>query len=49
MEHVSFWSADGVDDSGDLIGRIVDSRVAVGITGGIGRTTCSATPSNRPH
>lgn len=35
MEHVSFWSADGVDDPGDLIARIADSRVAVGITGGI--------------
>lgn len=34
MEHVSFWSADGIDDPGDLIGRIVDSRVAVGLTGG---------------
>jgi imidazolonepropionase-like amidohydrolase len=35
MEHVSFWSADGVDDPGDLVGRIVGSRVAVGITGGV--------------
>jgi imidazolonepropionase-like amidohydrolase len=35
MEHVSFWSVDGVDDPGDLVGRIVDSRVAVGITGGV--------------
>ena len=34
MEHVSFWSADGVDDPGDLVSRIADSRVAVGITGG---------------
>jgi imidazolonepropionase-like amidohydrolase len=34
MEHVSFWSADGVDDPGDLVGRVADSRVAVGITGG---------------
>jgi imidazolonepropionase-like amidohydrolase len=34
MEHVSFWSADGVDDPGDLVGRIVDSRVAVGLTAG---------------
>jgi imidazolonepropionase-like amidohydrolase len=34
MEHVSFWSADGVDDPGDLVGRIADSRVAVGITAG---------------
>jgi imidazolonepropionase-like amidohydrolase len=35
MEHVSFWSADGIDDPGDLVGRIVDSGVAVGITGGV--------------
>jgi imidazolonepropionase-like amidohydrolase len=35
MEHVSFWTADGVDDPGDLVRRIVDSRVAVGITGGV--------------
>ncbi|MGW4943384.1 amidohydrolase family protein [Actinoplanes sp. NPDC004185] len=35
MEHVSFWSADGVDDPGDLLDRIVDSRVAVGITAGV--------------
>jgi len=35
MEHVSFWSADGVDEPGDLIGRIAESRVAVGITGGV--------------
>ncbi|MDG6105104.1 amidohydrolase family protein [Dactylosporangium aurantiacum] len=35
MEHVSFWSADGVDDPGDLLGRMVDSRVVVGITAGV--------------
>lgn len=35
MEHVSFWSADGIDDPGDLVRRIVDSRIAVGITGGV--------------
>ncbi|GAA3352063.1 amidohydrolase family protein [Amorphoplanes nipponensis] len=35
MEHVSFWSADGVDDPGDLTGRIVDSGVAVGLTAGV--------------
>jgi len=35
MEHVSFWSADGVDDPGDLVDRIAASRVAVGITGGV--------------
>ena len=35
MEHVSFWSADGIDDPGDLVRRIVDCRVALGITGGV--------------
>ncbi|MFI5895213.1 amidohydrolase family protein [Actinoplanes sp. NPDC051513] len=35
MEHVSFWSADGVDDPGDLIRRIADSQVAVGLTAGV--------------
>jgi imidazolonepropionase-like amidohydrolase len=44
MEHVSFWSADGVDDPGELVGRIVDSRVAVGITGGVVPTPGVAPP-----
>jgi imidazolonepropionase-like amidohydrolase len=35
IEHVSFWSADGIDDPGDLVRRIADSRTAVGITGGV--------------
>jgi imidazolonepropionase-like amidohydrolase len=35
LEHVSFWSAEGVDDPGDLVDRIADSRVAVGITAGV--------------
>jgi imidazolonepropionase-like amidohydrolase len=35
MEHVSFWSADGVDDPGDLIERIAASGVVVGSTAGI--------------
>jgi imidazolonepropionase-like amidohydrolase len=34
MEHVSFWSAEGVDDPGDLIGRIVGNGVTVGLTAG---------------
>jgi imidazolonepropionase-like amidohydrolase len=34
MEHVSFWSVDGIDNPGDLVARIVGSRVAVGLTGG---------------
>jgi imidazolonepropionase-like amidohydrolase len=34
MEHVSFWSADGVDDPGDLVDRIAGSGVTVGITAG---------------
>ncbi|MEV6850495.1 amidohydrolase family protein [Actinoplanes sp. NPDC051411] len=35
MEHVSFWSADGVDDPGDLVERIAGSRVTVGLTAGV--------------
>ena len=35
MEHVSFWSADGVDEPGDLIGRIAGSGVVVGATVGV--------------
>jgi imidazolonepropionase-like amidohydrolase len=34
LEHVTFWSADGVDEPGDLVGRIVESRVPVGIVAG---------------
>jgi imidazolonepropionase-like amidohydrolase len=45
MEHVSFWSADGIDDPGDLAGRIVDSRVAVGITGGVVATPGVSPPA----
>jgi imidazolonepropionase-like amidohydrolase len=44
MEHVSFWSAEGVDDPGDLLGRIVDSRVAVGITAGVAPVPGAAPP-----
>lgn len=44
MEHVSFWSADGVDDPGDLVGRIADSRVAVGITAGVVATPGAVPP-----
>ena len=44
MEHVSFWSADGIDDPGDLVGRIVDSQVAVGITSGVVPTPGVAPP-----
>jgi imidazolonepropionase-like amidohydrolase len=35
MEHVTFWSADGVDDPGDLIERIARCGVVVGSTAGI--------------
>jgi imidazolonepropionase-like amidohydrolase len=35
IEHVSFWSADGIDDPGDLVTRIVASRVAVDVTASI--------------
>ena len=45
MEHVSFWSADGVDDPGDLLGRIVDSRVAVGVTAGTAPVPGAAPPA----
>jgi imidazolonepropionase-like amidohydrolase len=34
MEHVSFWSAEGVDEPGDLIERIAASGVVVGTTVG---------------
>ncbi|HLL69234.1 MAG TPA: amidohydrolase family protein [Micromonosporaceae bacterium] len=34
MEHVSFWSADGIDDPGELVGRIAGSGVVVGATVG---------------
>ncbi|PRY32181.1 imidazolonepropionase-like amidohydrolase [Pseudosporangium ferrugineum] len=34
LEHVTFWSADGVDEPGELLGRIARSGVAVGITVG---------------
>jgi imidazolonepropionase-like amidohydrolase len=32
LEHVSFWSAEGVDDRPDLLDAIVDRRVVVGAT-----------------
>lgn len=35
LEHVTFWSADGVDDRPDLIKAIADRRVVVGATLGI--------------
>jgi imidazolonepropionase-like amidohydrolase len=35
MEHVSFWSVDGVDDPGDLLDRIIEQGVIVGATFGI--------------
>jgi imidazolonepropionase-like amidohydrolase len=44
MEHVSFWSADGIDDPGELVGRIAGSRVAVGITGGVAPAPGAAPP-----
>jgi imidazolonepropionase-like amidohydrolase len=44
MEHVSFWSADGVDDPGDLVDRIADSRVAVGVTAGVVPTPGAGPP-----
>jgi imidazolonepropionase-like amidohydrolase len=35
LEHVSFWSADGVDEPGDLTGRIAHSGVVFGATAGL--------------
>jgi imidazolonepropionase-like amidohydrolase len=35
MEHVSFWSADGVDDRPDLMRAIADRGVVVGATVGM--------------
>ena len=35
MEHVSFWTADGVDAPADLIRLIADRRIAVGATVGM--------------
>jgi imidazolonepropionase-like amidohydrolase len=35
MEHVSFWSADGVDDRPDLLAEIVARQVVVGATLGL--------------
>lgn len=34
MEHVSFWSVDGVDEPGELIELIVDRNITVGATVG---------------
>ena len=52
LEHVTFWSADGVDEPGDLIGRIARSGVAVGITVGNvpvpGATTSPAVRARTP-
>lgn len=35
MEHVSFWSVDGVDDRPDLRQAIADRRIVVGATAGL--------------
>jgi imidazolonepropionase-like amidohydrolase len=35
MEHVTFWSADGVDDRPDLVKAIADRRIIVGATLGV--------------
>jgi imidazolonepropionase-like amidohydrolase len=44
MEHVSFWSGEGIDDPGDLVRRIADTRVVVGITNGVDPTLGLAPP-----
>jgi imidazolonepropionase-like amidohydrolase len=43
MEHVSFWSADGVDAPADLIHEIADRRIVVGATMGL-RPAAGMTP-----
>ena len=35
LEHVSFWSADGVDDPGDLVDVIADRQIVLGATVGM--------------
>jgi imidazolonepropionase-like amidohydrolase len=45
MEHVSFWSADGVDEREDLMRAIADRRIAVGATLGIVPVEGVATPA----
>lgn len=35
IEHASFWSADGIDDPGDLVGVIVERQIALGATVGL--------------
>ena len=44
LEHVSFWSADGVDDRPDLLEEIVRTRVAVGASVGMARVEGMAPP-----
>ncbi len=35
LEHASFWSETGVDDPGEIVGRIAEKGIAVGATVGI--------------
>src|SRR5262249_3593243 len=35
MEHVTFWSAEGIDDPGELVDRLAERRVILGSTGGL--------------
>lgn len=35
LEHASFWSAEGVDDPGDLVERILETGIVVGATVGL--------------
>lgn len=44
LEHVSFWSEDGVDDRPDLLAEIVACRVAVGATLGFVQVPGAAPP-----
>lgn len=44
MEHVSFWSAEGVDEPGDLIELIVERSITVGATVGFRPVPGAAPP-----
>jgi imidazolonepropionase-like amidohydrolase len=47
MEHVSFWSADGIDEPGELIGSIARQGIVVGAT--IGTTLLADTVGATRH
>lgn len=53
MEHVTFWSAEGIDSPDDLLRLIADRRIVVGVTAGIapvpGATPPPAVVARLPH